>query len=76
VVLGAKALLSLPSGVQISARHERDGWMLVAWRVPKDSGASTAEYDYVEAPPRLRALRFSTTDELLLAMQEPPTRDD
>jgi hypothetical protein len=73
VVVGARALLSLPSGMQLSARNEVDGWMLVAWRVPKYKGAFEAEYDYVEAPAPWRNRRFSTTDELLEAMEQ--TRD-
>ena len=59
--------------MQLSARHEVDGWMLVAWRVPKYKGAFEAEYDYVDAPTPWRNRRFSTTDELLEAMVQ--TRD-
>jgi hypothetical protein len=54
--------------MQLSARHEVDGWMLVAWRVPKHKGAANSGYDYIEAPVRWRKRRFSTTDELLAAM--------
>ena len=65
VVVGARALLSLPSGMQLSARQEIDGWMLVAWRVPKRKDAG---YDYVDAPVPWRKRRFPTTDDLLEAM--------
>ena len=68
VVVGARALLSLPSGMQLSARQEVDGWMLVAWRVPKRKGGLDAGYEYVDAPVRWRKRRFSTTDDLLAAM--------
>jgi len=64
----AAALLSLPNGLQVATREEPNGWVLVAWRVPKWKSAFAAEYDVVEPNAEWRKRRFATTDALIEAI--------